>query len=69
MSGLEKIILIGCLLQGVLGKEWAAWMPERIEALSGSCVQIPCRFEIPKDHWKPASEELHNCPGESSNDL
>ncbi|KAJ8289713.1 hypothetical protein GJAV_G00004440 [Gymnothorax javanicus] len=53
MFGAKRLILIGCMLQGALGKEWAAWMPERIEALSGSCVRIPCRFEIPYDReWE-----------------
>ncbi|XP_064160140.1 myelin-associated glycoprotein-like isoform X10 [Anguilla rostrata] len=47
MIGAERFVLIGCLLQGALGREWAIWMPQSIEALSGSCVLIPCRFDIP----------------------
>ncbi|KAJ8389084.1 hypothetical protein AAFF_G00122900 [Aldrovandia affinis] len=46
MTGAERLILIGCLLQGALGSEWGIWMPQSIEALSGSCVLIPCRFEL-----------------------
>ncbi|XP_064160206.1 B-cell receptor CD22-like isoform X2 [Anguilla rostrata] len=46
MIGAKRFVLIGCLLQGALGKEWAVWMPQSIEALSGSCVLIPCSFEI-----------------------
>ncbi|KAJ8245729.1 hypothetical protein COCON_G00235400 [Conger conger] len=51
MIGAEKLILIGCLLQGALGGEWAVWMPQSVEALSGSCVLIPCRFNIPSN-WE-----------------
>ncbi|KAJ8389083.1 hypothetical protein AAFF_G00122890 [Aldrovandia affinis] len=46
MTGAERLILIGCLLQGALGSEWGIWMPQSIKALSGSCVLIPCRFEL-----------------------
>ncbi|XP_064163695.1 sialoadhesin-like [Anguilla rostrata] len=42
----ERFILIGCLLQGALGRKFEVWMPQSIEALSGSCVLIPCRFDI-----------------------
>ncbi|XP_061097962.1 myelin-associated glycoprotein isoform X3 [Conger conger] len=52
MTGTERFILIGCLLQGALGGEWAVWMPQSIEALNGSCVLIPCRFDIPALHDK-----------------
>ncbi|XP_061097717.1 uncharacterized protein LOC133128295 isoform X2 [Conger conger] len=45
------LILIGCLLQGALGGEWAVWMPQSIKVLSGSCVLIPCRFDIPSE-WE-----------------
>ncbi|KAJ8289710.1 hypothetical protein GJAV_G00004390 [Gymnothorax javanicus] len=58
MTGVERVILIGCLLQGALGREWAAWMPKNIEALSGSCVQIPCRFEV-LQQWEG---QLTYCP-------
>ncbi|XP_061098115.1 myelin-associated glycoprotein-like [Conger conger] len=51
MIGAERLILIGCLLQGALGREWAVWMPQSIEALSGSCVLIPCRFEMPEYNY------------------
>ncbi|KAG9329222.1 hypothetical protein JZ751_006459, partial [Albula glossodonta] len=52
MTAAERFILIGCLLQGALSREWAIWMPQSIEALSGSCVLIPCRFEIPSQYDK-----------------
>ncbi|KAJ8404973.1 hypothetical protein AAFF_G00328940 [Aldrovandia affinis] len=56
MTAAERFILIGCLLQGALGREWGVWMPQSIEALSGSCVLIPCRFEIPSEYDKDLAE-------------
>nr|XP_023662755.1 myelin-associated glycoprotein-like isoform X2 [Paramormyrops kingsleyae] len=43
----ERFILIGCLLQGALCSTWSAQMPPNIQALHGSCVLIPCTFQIP----------------------
>ncbi|XP_036394436.1 myelin-associated glycoprotein-like [Megalops cyprinoides] len=59
MTGAERFILIGCLLQGALSSEWAVWMPQSIEALSGSCVLIPCRFQL-KSGW---DRDLHRPAG------
>ncbi|KAJ8333009.1 hypothetical protein SKAU_G00419050 [Synaphobranchus kaupii] len=50
MIEVERFILIGCLLQGALSRDWAIWMPQSIEALAGSCVLIPCTFDIPSKH-------------------
>ncbi|XP_048842300.1 B-cell receptor CD22-like [Brienomyrus brachyistius] len=52
MTGAESFILIGCLLQGALCSTWSAWMPQNIQALHGSCVLIPCTFQIPSDQSK-----------------
>ncbi|XP_061098039.1 sialic acid-binding Ig-like lectin 13 [Conger conger] len=49
MTEVERFILIGCLLQGALGRDFAVMLPQSIEVLSGSCVLIPCRFEIPPE--------------------
>ncbi|XP_073802932.1 sialic acid-binding Ig-like lectin 10 isoform X2 [Danio rerio] len=38
-------LLAGCLIQGVLCG-FSISLPERVEALEGSCVFIPCIFEI-----------------------
>ncbi|XP_072559299.1 sialic acid-binding Ig-like lectin 10 isoform X1 [Paramormyrops kingsleyae] len=46
----ERFILIGCLLQGALCSTWSAQMPQNIQALHGSCVLIPCTFQIPSDY-------------------
>ncbi|XP_062279151.1 uncharacterized protein LOC133983951 [Scomber scombrus] len=40
------ILLIGCLLQGALCQGFQAIVPESIDVLSGSCVTIPCSFDI-----------------------
>ncbi|KAJ8332980.1 hypothetical protein SKAU_G00418760 [Synaphobranchus kaupii] len=52
MIEVERFILIGCLLQGALSRDWTVWMPQSIEALAGSCVLIPCTFDIHPDHDK-----------------
>ncbi|XP_070997909.1 sialoadhesin-like [Oncorhynchus clarkii lewisi] len=46
ITGVERLILIGGLLQGVLCLDFAALMPQNIKALSGSCVNIPCSFTL-----------------------
>ncbi|XP_073671234.1 Schwann cell myelin protein-like [Paramisgurnus dabryanus] len=43
---MDKLILLISLLQGVWCEEWPITLPEKIEALSGSCVTINCRFDI-----------------------
>ncbi|XP_055759820.1 myelin-associated glycoprotein-like [Salvelinus fontinalis] len=46
ITGAERLILIGGLLQGVLCLDFAALMPQNIKALHGSCVAIPCSFTL-----------------------
>ncbi|XP_070823055.1 sialic acid-binding Ig-like lectin 13 [Chaetodon trifascialis] len=43
-------LLIGCLLQGALCGQFNVIMPQAIEVLSGSCVTIPCSFDITDKH-------------------
>nr|XP_023655180.1 myelin-associated glycoprotein-like isoform X2 [Paramormyrops kingsleyae] len=47
MTAAERFIFIGCLLQGGLCSTWSVQMPQSIQALNGSCVLIPCTFQIP----------------------
>ncbi|XP_068099396.1 myelin-associated glycoprotein isoform X2 [Hyperolius riggenbachi] len=37
------------LIQGVLSRHWAAWMPQSISAFKETCVAIPCSFDYPED--------------------
>ncbi|XP_048012054.1 myelin-associated glycoprotein-like [Megalobrama amblycephala] len=46
MNTVEKTILFSFLLQGVCCRDFSISLPEKIEALSGSCVIIKCTFEI-----------------------
>ncbi|XP_073669943.1 sialic acid-binding Ig-like lectin 14 [Paramisgurnus dabryanus] len=43
---MDKLILLIFLLQGVWCGDWSISLPEKIEALSGSCVTINCTFDI-----------------------
>ncbi|KAL3059878.1 hypothetical protein OYC64_014472 [Pagothenia borchgrevinki] len=44
MTGALKVFLL--LLQGSLCLEWKITMPRRIDGLTGSCVKVPCTFDI-----------------------
>ncbi|XP_058630308.1 sialic acid-binding Ig-like lectin 14 isoform X2 [Onychostoma macrolepis] len=50
MSVVEKISIFIFLLQGVYCTQFKVSLPEKIEALSGSCVIINCTFEIEKQY-------------------
>ncbi|KTF71277.1 hypothetical protein cypCar_00049828, partial [Cyprinus carpio] len=50
MDTAEKIIIFCFLLEGVCCRDFNITLPKKIEALSGSCVTIKCRFEIKKDY-------------------
>ncbi|KAJ8358220.1 hypothetical protein AAFF_G00022290 [Aldrovandia affinis] len=47
MAGtLCNLVISCCLLSDALCSDWSVWMPRSIEALHGSCVLIPCAFEV-----------------------
>nr|XP_040021257.1 myelin-associated glycoprotein-like isoform X2 [Gasterosteus aculeatus aculeatus] len=46
MAAALTLLLIGSLLQGAQSKRFKAFVPQTIEVLRGSCVTIPCSFEI-----------------------
>eukprot|EP00064_Thunnus_orientalis_P025871 superscaffoldBa00014290_g26303 len=47
-----NLLLTGCLLQGALCRELEVFMPDAIDVLSGSCVTIPCSFDIMDEYDK-----------------
>ncbi|XP_026064805.1 Schwann cell myelin protein-like [Carassius auratus] len=56
MDTAEKIILFCFLLQAVCCRDFNISLPEKINALSGSCVIIKCRFEIQEQYDKNLTE-------------
>nr|XP_017210628.1 interference hedgehog-like [Danio rerio] len=57
MALAEKICIFAILLQGVCCKDFNISLPEKIQALSGSCVIIKCRFEINETYDKDLTEK------------
>ncbi|XP_042154685.1 B-cell receptor CD22-like [Oncorhynchus tshawytscha] len=50
----NMFFLIGLFISGVLAcfgqRDLITTMPDRLDVLTGSCVQIPCSFDIPDQH-------------------
>ncbi|XP_067284509.1 sialic acid-binding Ig-like lectin 14 [Pseudorasbora parva] len=56
MSLAGKICIFVFVLQGVCCRDFSISLPEKIEALSGSCVIIKCTFEIKEEYEKNLTE-------------
>ncbi|KAM7383084.1 hypothetical protein PAMP_002766 [Pampus punctatissimus] len=52
MTGAVTVFLICCLLQDSLCQNFAAFIPQTVNGLIGSCVNIPCSFQIDPDDDK-----------------
>ncbi|XP_016349246.1 Schwann cell myelin protein-like isoform X3 [Sinocyclocheilus anshuiensis] len=69
MDTAEKIIIFCFLLKGVCCRDFNIYLPERIEALSGSCVIIKCRFEIEEQYDKDLTESAKGVWYKDRNDV
>ncbi|KAG7233858.1 hypothetical protein INR49_006490 [Caranx melampygus] len=47
--GLTVVTLLVTVMQGVFGKTWDVKLPQSIMGISGSCITVPCHFEVPDD--------------------
>ncbi|XP_051546825.1 B-cell receptor CD22-like [Myxocyprinus asiaticus] len=54
--GVAEKIFFGLFLPGVWCNNWFIRLPEKIEALSGSCVHIECEFEIEEKYDQDLTE-------------
>ncbi|XP_029432811.1 myelin-associated glycoprotein isoform X2 [Rhinatrema bivittatum] len=54
MVTLQPLLFLCLLIEGALGGQWAAWMPQTISALQETCVAIPCTFDYPEE-LRPSS--------------
>ncbi|XP_062421527.1 myelin-associated glycoprotein-like [Pungitius pungitius] len=68
MAAALTLLLIGSLLQGSQSKEFQAFMPQTIEVLTGSCVTIPCSFEI-KDEYESDLDDTCGAKWTKDNNL
>ncbi|XP_071400887.1 B-cell receptor CD22 [Centroberyx affinis] len=51
------VTLISSLMQGFLCMNFNVSLPRRVGAISGSCLRVPCRFQLPKAY----DADLLNC--------
>ncbi|XP_023819916.1 myelin-associated glycoprotein-like [Oryzias latipes] len=46
------LLLLGCLMEDVFGNQFRVSLPQTVEAVTGSCLTIPCSFEIESEYEK-----------------
>ncbi|XP_056236465.1 sialic acid-binding Ig-like lectin 14 [Seriola aureovittata] len=68
MAGALNLLLTGCLLPGVLCQVFEVTILKPIKALSGSCVTIPCSFDIEKLYKKHLDKTCRAIWRRKSND-
>lgn len=47
--GLAVVTLHIALMQGVFSKDWGVTLPKSIMGINGSCITVPCLFEVPNE--------------------
>ncbi|XP_074540098.1 sialic acid-binding Ig-like lectin 5 [Halichoeres trimaculatus] len=50
------LLLTACLLKGALGGQWMVSLPQTIYVLKGSCVTIPCSFDVEDEYQSNLDE-------------
>ncbi|XP_041649108.1 myelin-associated glycoprotein-like [Cheilinus undulatus] len=78
MATALALFLFGCLLQGALCGEFQSFIPQTIEVLKGSCVTIPCSFDVEDQYienldntcraiWRYKENNVYSAMFDSSN--
>ncbi|XP_055075911.2 B-cell receptor CD22 isoform X1 [Misgurnus anguillicaudatus] len=58
MIGPKVLIIIMWIMTGAVSNKWEIKMPRHIDAISGFCVQIPCKFDIPESYTKHLNQSV-----------
>ncbi|RVE63016.1 hypothetical protein OJAV_G00162900 [Oryzias javanicus] len=58
MTRALSFLLLGCLLEDVFGNPYKVTLPQTVEAVTGSCLTIPCSFEVESNYEKDLND---NC--------
>ncbi|XP_065144017.1 B-cell receptor CD22 isoform X1 [Paramisgurnus dabryanus] len=58
MVGPKVLIIIMWIMTGAVSNKWEIKMPPHIDAISGFCVEIPCKFDIPESFKKHLNKSV-----------